>query len=109
MAHILDTVSVLASSCSTSDDDNDDDDDDNNDDDENDDDDDDEDGWLASPSARMLRSKDTPDGCSPRMYQSVALSVLSCFVTDEVNKYSRRNYRNRADVTREIQQMNIQK
>jgi len=33
--------------------------------------------------ARMLRSKDTPDGCSPRMYQSVALSVLSCFVTDE--------------------------
>jgi len=33
--------------------------------------------------ARMLRSKDTPDGCSPRMYQSVALSVLSCFVADE--------------------------
>ena len=31
----------------------------------------------------MLRSKDTPDGCSPRMYQSVALSVLSCFVADE--------------------------
>ena len=26
--------------------------------------------------ARMLRSKDTPEGCSPRMYQSVALSVL---------------------------------
>jgi len=33
--------------------------------------------------ARMLRSKDTPDGCSPRMYQSVALSVLSCFTSDE--------------------------
>jgi len=33
--------------------------------------------------ARMLRSKDTPEGCSPRMYQSVALSVLSCFVSDE--------------------------
>jgi len=33
--------------------------------------------------ARMLRSKDTPEGCSPRMYQSVALSVLSCFVADE--------------------------
>jgi hypothetical protein len=31
----------------------------------------------------MLRSKDTPEGCSPRMYQSVALSVLSCFVADE--------------------------
>ena len=37
---------------------------------------------LSFP-ARMLRSKDTPDGCSPRMYQSVALSVLSCFVADE--------------------------
>jgi len=33
--------------------------------------------------ARMLRSKDTPEGCSPRMFQSVALSVLSCFVADE--------------------------
>jgi hypothetical protein len=27
----------------------------------------------------MLRSKDTPEGCPHRMYQSVALSVLSCF------------------------------
>lgn len=33
--------------------------------------------------ARMLRSKDTPEGCSPRLYQSVALSVISCFVADE--------------------------
>ena len=24
--------------------------------------------WFSIP-ARMLRSKDTPDGCSPRMYQ----------------------------------------
>ena len=57
----------------------------------------------------MLRSKDTPDGCSPRMYQSVALSVLSCFVTDEVNKYSRCNYGNTTDVITEIQQTLLRK
>ena len=31
----------------------------------------------------MLRSKDTPDGCPRLMYQSVALSVLSCFAGEE--------------------------
>lgn len=31
--------------------------------------------------ARMLRSKDSPDGCPRLMYQSVALSVLSCFAS----------------------------
>lgn len=31
----------------------------------------------------MLRSKDTPEGCPQLMYQSVALSVLSCFTNDE--------------------------
>ena len=30
----------------------------------------------------MLRSKDSPDGCPGLMYQSVALSVLSCFTGD---------------------------
>ena len=33
--------------------------------------------------ARMLRSKDSPDGCPRLMFQSVALSVLSCFAQDE--------------------------
>lgn len=33
--------------------------------------------------ARMLRSKDSPDGCPKLMFQSVALSVLSCFTADE--------------------------
>jgi len=33
--------------------------------------------------ARMLRSKEAPPGCPPRFYQSVALSVLACFVDDE--------------------------
>jgi len=33
--------------------------------------------------ARMLRSKDSPDGCPKLMFQSVALSVLSCFAQDE--------------------------
>ncbi len=33
--------------------------------------------------ARMLRSKDTPEGCPQLMYQSVALSVLSCFTSEE--------------------------
>lgn len=33
--------------------------------------------------ARMLRSKDSPDGCPKLMFQSVALSVLSCFTGDE--------------------------
>ena len=33
--------------------------------------------------ARMLRSKDSPDGCPKLLYQSVALSVLSCFSQDE--------------------------
>ena len=33
--------------------------------------------------ARMLRSHDTPDGCPKLMYQSVALSVLSCFTGEE--------------------------
>ena len=33
--------------------------------------------------ARMLRSKDSPDGCPKLMFQSVALSVLSCFSQDE--------------------------
>jgi len=33
--------------------------------------------------ARMLRSKDTPEGCPGLMYQSVALSVLSCFAGEE--------------------------
>jgi hypothetical protein len=31
----------------------------------------------------MLRSKEAPPGCPPRFYQSVALSVLACFVDDE--------------------------
>ena len=31
----------------------------------------------------MLRSKDSPDGCPKLLYQSVALSVLSCFSQDE--------------------------
>ena len=31
----------------------------------------------------MLRSKDSPDGCPKLMFQSVALSVLSCFTQDE--------------------------
>ena len=33
--------------------------------------------------ARMLRSNDSPDGCPKLMFQSVALSVLSCFSQDE--------------------------
>jgi len=33
--------------------------------------------------ARMLRSQEAPPGCPPRFYQSVALSVLACFVDDE--------------------------
>ena len=33
--------------------------------------------------ARMLRSKDSPDGCPRLMFQSVALSVLSCFANEE--------------------------
>ena len=33
--------------------------------------------------AQMLRSKDSPDGCPRLMFQSVALSVLSCFAQDE--------------------------
>jgi len=33
--------------------------------------------------SRMLRSKEAPTGCPPRFYQSVALSVLACFVDDE--------------------------
>eukprot|EP00094_Tigriopus_californicus_P007014 TCALIF_06753-PA protein Name:"Similar to Neurochondrin Neurochondrin homolog (Drosophila melanogaster)" AED:0.06 eAED:0.07 QI:0/0.33/0.28/0.85/0.83/0.85/7/4/777 len=33
--------------------------------------------------ARMLRSKDSPEGCPGLMYQSVALAVLSCFTGDE--------------------------
>ena len=33
--------------------------------------------------ARMLRSKDSPDGCPQLMFQSVALSVLSCFTGEE--------------------------
>ena len=33
--------------------------------------------------ARMLRSKDSPDGCPKLMFQSVALSVLSCFANEE--------------------------
>merc|ERR1739844_175784 len=33
--------------------------------------------------ARMLRSKDSPDGCPRMLFQSVALSVLSCFTEDE--------------------------
>jgi len=33
--------------------------------------------------SRMLRSKEAPTGCPPRFYQSVALSVLACFVEDE--------------------------
>jgi len=33
--------------------------------------------------SRMLRSKEAPSGCPPRFYQSVALSVLACFVDDE--------------------------
>ena len=32
--------------------------------------------------ARMLRSKDSPDGCPRLMFQSVALSVLSCFANE---------------------------
>jgi len=32
--------------------------------------------------ARMLRSKDSPDGCPKLMFQSVALSVLSCFANE---------------------------
>ena len=31
----------------------------------------------------MLRSKEAPPGCPPRFYQSVALSVLACFVDDK--------------------------
>ena len=31
----------------------------------------------------MLRSKDSPDGCPQLMFQSVALSVLSCFTGEE--------------------------
>ena len=31
----------------------------------------------------MLRSKESPSGCPPRFYQSVALSVLACFVDEE--------------------------
>ena len=31
----------------------------------------------------MLRSNDSPDGCPKLMFQSVALSVLSCFSQDE--------------------------
>jgi len=31
----------------------------------------------------MLRSQEAPPGCPPRFYQSVALSVLACFVDDE--------------------------
>ncbi len=33
--------------------------------------------------ARMLRSHDAPDGCPRLMFQSVALSVLSCFTGEE--------------------------
>ena len=34
--------------------------------------------------ARMLRSKDTPEGCPKLMYQSVALSILGCFTEDAI-------------------------
>ena len=43
----------------------------------------DQEPYIVSFSARMLRSKEAPPGCPPRFYQSVALSVLACFVDDE--------------------------
>merc|ERR1711872_1035319 len=39
--------------------------------------------YLFMILARMLRSQEAPPGCPPRFYQSVALSVLACFVDDE--------------------------
>ena len=43
--------------------------------------------WWFSIPARMLRSKDTPDGCSPRMYQ-VSIQIRNLPIHNAPQKWS---------------------